>query len=92
MYYPWHNERILITTSITDNEDHDSHIFVLLSGVTNYGSDVKEHLIGLVDQQDLPSVVELSDETWELLVHRLYVTELCTELKLVFPQCHVSLS
>ena len=75
---------------MTDGKLRESYTFLHLSNVIRYKSDVPLHLDGkLGDIQDIPSVLELPDETWELTVHRQYVTELCRKLKTLFPACHV---
>jgi hypothetical protein len=77
---------------MTDGELRESYTFLHLSNVTSYKFDVLYHLDSkLGDHQDIPSVLELPDETWELIVHRPYATELCSNLGALFPLCHVHL-
>jgi hypothetical protein len=76
---------------MTDNELRESYTFLHLSSVIVYKSAVPHYLNGkLGDRQDIPGVLELPDETWELIVHRLYVTKLCSKLRALFPLCQVN--
>lgn len=90
MYYFYNNGRVLTATSMTDDQVRHSYTLVHLYGVTEYGSDVKDCLDGkLGDLWDLPCIIELPDETWELVVHWSYIEDLSTKLKRSFPSCCV---
>jgi hypothetical protein len=69
----------------------ESYIFAQLLNVTANGSAVRSQLDGqLGDHQDLPGFCKLLDNTWELVVHQSYVTELCAKLDHHFPGCRLS--
>jgi hypothetical protein len=71
---------------MTNDQILECYTFVHLCNTTAYGTDVKDQLDGrLVGLQNLPSALELPDETWELVVRRNYVTELIRELTSKFP-------
>ena len=71
---------------MTDREVYDSYTFVHLSNVAEYNFAV--HLDGqLGDHQDIPGGIELPDETWEIVVHRLYMPIFIDKLKHRFPNC-----
>jgi hypothetical protein len=91
MYSFQNSEHPLTVASMTTNAIRESYMFVRLSDVTKYGPAVKFKLDGqLGDHQDIASVVELPDESWELVVHRLYFTDLYVELTRQFADCCVN--
>ena len=66
-------------------------MFVQLYNVASNRSVVRDQLDSqLSDCQDIPSFYKLPDNTWELVVYRLYVSELRQKLKKKLPSYYLN--
>jgi hypothetical protein len=76
---------------MTLDQIRDSDMFAQLLNNTYNGDAVRYQLDGqLGDRQDLPGFYKLRDMTWELVVHRSYVTELRRKLNDPLPGCRLN--
>ncbi|KIM93097.1 hypothetical protein OIDMADRAFT_149816 [Oidiodendron maius Zn] len=83
---------LYLGTSMTGDQVLESYTLLHLSNVTEYGKVLLEHLEDQFGSlQNLPGIVELPDETWEVVVHRQYVSEFHAKLSKLFPLCCVNL-